>query len=321
MRIGICAALQVGTTAHARGFLHGVLVATCALPGIRRAQLMFFDDGAGAEGGAKAADAFLRARVDAVVGHFASASAAAAIDRYEAAGIPLLLPASTRAQLTRCGGTAFRICASDNLVARHLIEVLRSHGVRSVYLDSDDSLHGHSQLEALHAALGPGEPTLLASAAGADAIVYCGRLRASRIYLETQRALGNQMPIYFTDDAASSELIAGITAPGPVYVVSFPVRPINANHPAAAAYAALFQRPPLLYAMETVAAFSAIEQAANSSLSMLAALRTETFSTPLGQLQFIDGENRYSSVSLWHAAGDELKELTTLAPLDSVQAF
>jgi len=321
MRIGICAALQVDTTVHARGFLHGVLVAACALPGIRRAQLTFFDDGAGAEGGAQAADAFLRARVDAVVGHFASASAAAAIDRYEAAGIPLLLPASTRAQLTRRGGTAFRICASDDLIARHLVEVLRSHGVRRVWLDGDDSLHGRSQLEALHAALGPDAPTRLASSAGADAIVYCGRLRASRIYLETQRALGNRAPIYFTDDAASGALVAGIAAPGPVYVVSFPVRPVDAHHPAAAAYAALFHRPPLLYAMETVAAFAAIEQAANSSLSMLAALRTETFSTPLGRIRFVDGENRYSSVSLWHADGDELKESTTLAPLDSVQAL
>ncbi|WP_256079728.1 ABC transporter substrate-binding protein [Massilia sp. YIM B04103] len=318
MRIGVCAALQVDSTVHARGFLHGVYLAACTLPGIRRAELLFYDDGASAEGGARAAAAFIEAGVHAVIGHFASASAEAALAHYRSAGLPLLLPASTRAGLTRQGSTALRICASDRVLARHAAALLRGQGLQRVCLAGDDSLHGRSQLEELHEALLAAGLQPLPDWRQAQAGVYCGRLKASRAFLLEQRAAGNALPLYFTDDAASPALTARLEVPGEVSVLSFPAGMAAA---ALTPCQAFFGASPLLYTLETLAAFAVLEQAAQASPAplsgpaLLQTLREREFASPLGAIRFAAGENLHAQVSLWRHGGGALREHAILAPL------
>ena len=84
-----------------------------------------------------------------VIGHFASESAAAVVESYAQAGIPLILPASTCAALTEDGRTTFRVCASDRVLAGRLLKFAETQGFKRLALFADPSLHGQQQLREL----------------------------------------------------------------------------------------------------------------------------------------------------------------------------
>ncbi|WP_296260643.1 MULTISPECIES: ABC transporter substrate-binding protein [unclassified Pseudomonas] len=313
MRLGICAALDVGTTLHARSFLRGVYLSNHLFSHVRRAQHLYFDDGASAEGGRAAAERFIEAGVDAVIGHFASDSAAAVAESYAQAGIPLILPASTSAALTAAGSTTFRICASDRLLAKRLLDFAEHAGLHRLALFADPSLHGQRQLHELRNAVdSSGDLStvkIVTDPGQADALVFCGRLKASHRFLVENRAAGCELPLFFTDDAASPALISGLDAPGTVYVVSFPVA---ADLPEAQsvdlAYQQMYGTSAPVYVIETLAAFSLVELAARQRRGLLDALRFDEFSTPAGPVRFNDGENSHARVSLWIYADKRVHE-------------
>lgn len=299
MRLGICAALDARTTVHARSFLRGVFLSSVLFERVRLARHLYFNDRASADGGREAARTFIDAGVDAVIGHFASESAAAVVDRYAAAGIPLILPASTCAALTEDGSTAFRICASDRVLAAHLLTFAESQGLRRLALFADASLHGQRQRVELQQATGT-SVRIVEDAAQADALVFCGRLHTSREFLLRQRAEGNDKPLLFTDDAASPTLVSGVQRIGTVFIISFPVA---GDLPEAGHVDRLYQqiygeRAPV-YALETMAAFSLVHSAGARPHSLLDALREQSFDTPAGAIRFASGENQRARVSLW----------------------
>jgi len=300
MRLGICAALDVGTTLHARSFLRGVYLSSHLFANVRRARHFYFDDGANADGGRAAAKSFIEARVDAVIGHFASESAAAVVETYAQAGIPLILPASTCAALTEEGSTTFRVCASDRVLAKRLLAFAEKQSLLRLALFADPSLHGQQQLHELQDAAKLSTVQIVQNAALADALVFCGRLKASRQFLVENRAAGCGLPLFFTDDAASPALVNGLEHTGTVYVVSFPVA---SDLPEAQSvdlvYQHIYGEQAPVYAIETLAAFSLVDLAAGKRRGLLDALRFEHFSTPAGPISFSNGENDHARVSLW----------------------
>ncbi|HEY0290272.1 MAG TPA: ABC transporter substrate-binding protein [Pseudomonas sp.] len=308
MRLGICAALEVGTTLHARSFLRGVYLASHLFENVRRARHVYFDDNANADGGRAAAKLFIDEKVDAVIGHFASESAAAVVESYAQAGIALILPASTCAALTEDGSTTFRVCASDRVLAQQLLAFSERQGLRRLALFADESLHGQQQLHEIKAA--PKLSTVLVDdAAHADALVFCGRLKASHQFLRGQRAAGCQLPLFFTDDAASPALVGGVSQLGTVYVVSFPVAcDLPEAQSVDRAYQRIFGEQAPVYAIETLAAFALVDQAVQQPEGLLDALRFQHFSTPTGPISFTNGENDRARVSLWVYADKRVHE-------------
>lgn len=309
MRIGICAALDVGTTLHARSFLRGVYLSSHLFGNVRRARHFYFDDGASAEGGRAAARHFIDAQVDAVIGHFASDSAAAVVESYAQAGIPLILPASTCAALTQDGSTTFRVCASDRVLAERLLSFSQQQGFMRLALFADASLHGQQQMHEIQQAMKLSTVQLAGALERADAVVFCGRLKASRQFLVENRAAGCGLPMIFTDDAASPALVSGLEQTGTVYVISFPVASdLPEAQSAELAYQRLYGEPAPVYAIETLAAFALVEGAAGQRRGLLHALRFNQFSTPAGPVSFSNGENDHARVSLWVYADQHVHE-------------
>jgi ABC-type branched-subunit amino acid transport system substrate-binding protein len=309
MRLGICAALDVGTTLHARSFLRGVYLSSHLFSNVRRARHFYFDDGANADGGREAAKRFIEARVDAVIGHFASESAAAVVETYAQAGIPLILPASTCAALTEDGSTTFRVCASDRVLARRLLTFAEGQGLLRLALLADPSLHGQQQLHELQHAAKLSTAKVVTDVNQADALVFCGRLKASRQFLVENRAAGCGLPLFFTDDAASPALVSGLEPTGTVYVVSFPVASdLPEAQSVDLAYQRIYGEQAPVYAIETLAAFSLVDLAARQRRGLLDALRFEQFSTPAGPISFSNGENDHARVSLWVYADQRAHE-------------
>lgn len=309
MRLGICAALDVGTTLHARSFLRGVYLSSHLFSNVRRARHFYFDDGANADGGRAAAKRFIEARVDAVIGHFASESAAAVVETYAQAGIPLILPASTCAALTEDGSTTFRVCASDRVLARRLLTFAEGQGLLRLALFADPSLHGQQQLHELQQAAKLSTAKVVTDVNQADALVFCGRLKASRQFLVENRAAGCGLPLFFTDDAASPALVSGLEQTGTVYVVSFPVASdLPEAQSVDLAYQRIYGEQAPVYAIETLAAFSLVDLAARQRRGLLDALRFEQFSTPAGPISFSNGENDHARVSLWVYADQRAHE-------------
>lgn len=308
MRLGICAALEVSTTLHARSFLRGVYLSSHLFDNVRRARHFYADDKASADGGRAAADLFIRENVDAVIGHFASESAAAVVQTYAQAGIPLILPASTCAALTEQGSTTFRVCASDRVLARELLAFAGSQGLKRLAVFADQSLHGQQQLHELRFANNL-STAVLDDASNADALVFCGRLKASHQFLRERRAAGCQLPLFFTDDAASPALVQGVSRIGTVYVVSFPVASdLPQAQSADRAYQRIFGEQAPVYAIETLTAFALIDRAAQQPEGLLNALKFQQFCTPAGHVRFTNGENDRARVSLWVYADDHVHE-------------
>ncbi|WP_268798762.1 ABC transporter substrate-binding protein [Pseudomonas huanghezhanensis] len=308
MRLGICAALEVSTTLHARSFLRGVCLSSHLFDNVRRARHFYADDKASADGGRAAADLFIRENVDAVIGHFASESAAAVVQTYAQAGIPLILPASTCAALTEQGSTTFRVCASDRVIARQLLTFAGTHGLKRLAVFADQSLHGQQQLHELRFANNL-STAVFDDASNADALVFCGRLKASYQFLRERRAAGCQLPLFFTDDAASPALVQGISRIGTVYVVSFPVASdLPEAQSADRAYQRIFGEQAPVYAIETLSAFALVDRAAQQPEGLLNALKFQQFCTPAGPVSFTNGENDRARVSLWVYADDHVHE-------------
>ncbi|RAU48546.1 MULTISPECIES: ABC transporter substrate-binding protein [unclassified Pseudomonas] len=314
MRLGICAALDVRTTLHARSFLRGVYLSSHLFSHVRRAQHLYFDDGASAEGGQAAAERFIEAGVDAVIGHFASESAAAVIERYAQAGIPLILPASTCARLTEDGRTTFRVCASDRKLAQQLLAFAQEAGLSKLALFADASLHGQRQLLELEQGASLSTVRVVSDPNEADALVYCGRLKASHQFLVDNRAAGCELPLIFTDDAASPALVQGVARPGTIYVVSFPIASDLAEAQGVdQVYQRFYGEHTPVYAIETLAAFSLVDAAARQRRNLLDALRFDHFSTPAGPVSFSNGENDHARVSLWVYADKRVHERRLLS--------
>jgi glycine/D-amino acid oxidase-like deaminating enzyme len=131
----------------------------------------------------------------AVVGHFNSLGAAAAIPLYRAAGIPVLLPLATRPGLLAGGGGVLRWCPDDAAQVDALTRVVRARGNDRFDVVHDGTDYGR-QLAARFS--GAAEP-------GAGAAVVCGTHHGAARVARDMRAGGYAGLLAFTDDCAVAE--------------------------------------------------------------------------------------------------------------------
>lgn len=303
MRIGFTAAFSTEVTIHARGFLQGIFLGAQMYPDIREAEWIFYDDNASVAGGLKAAEFFIRQNVDVVIGHFASESAAAALPLYKTHAIPLILPASTCASLTQRSDLVFRLCASDETLARKLVGYLTRSAVSRYALFCDESLHGRQQASEIETLLVTLPIERVALPGNAEVVIFCGRLKASAEYLKTLRSASLKVPVYLTDDAYSDALFNGISDPGEVIVFSFPpggeqnsVEYQQVQH----SCQTYFKHDLLLYTSETISALSLINHKGLDRRSITNLLKKSNFNTPGGKVSFKTGENKHARIQISH---------------------
>lgn len=101
-KLGISAALTTGLTIHTKTFVAAINDAMSNLPVevSNKIELEWFCDKMSAQGGQEASRHLIDREVHAVIGHFSSRAAAAAIPNYLDAKIPLILPCSSQDDLT-----------------------------------------------------------------------------------------------------------------------------------------------------------------------------------------------------------------------------
>ncbi|WP_338495622.1 ABC transporter substrate-binding protein [Pseudomonas sp. WP18] len=283
--IGISAIFESTRTVHARTFLAAInhFINTHDTTGLT---FIFEDDDASPEGGRRAARRLISRGADVVVGHFSSDAAAGALPLYEAAGIAVLLPAATKQDLVGTLTHAFRLCPSDNDLMTLLARQLLTHGASaSVLLTHDSTAHGESLARSLTALLERTTLRLTTSPERADAVVYCGRLNNSIRYVNALPEQLRDRPIYLTDDALSSWFIEQTDALDSLGIVGLATAGVGLSASET-------------YYQESLAALQ-IASALRHGGPMLDALHTTTFATVMGDVQFRDGENRFTRAALW----------------------
>jgi branched-chain amino acid transport system substrate-binding protein len=108
-----------------------------------RTIIIFADDRADPVRAAQVARRFIDRGVDVVVGHFNSDCAETAAALYAPAGIPLILPASTRPSLTG-GPMVFRICPNDHDQTAAISHFMHEQGLERGAIWTDGSRYGMS---------------------------------------------------------------------------------------------------------------------------------------------------------------------------------
>jgi hypothetical protein len=197
--IACVACLDPNISVHTPGFLRAVETARQVALGAD-VTVTLYDDRACAEGGAKAATQIIAAKPDIVVGHFASSAAMAAAPLYAQAGLPLILPAATRSDLTRHQGV-FRVCDTDRDYVAWLCDAVKGPIHAAL---SDGSAHGNSVVEQVRASNGfvprAATDTVLISGLYRPLLALAGATKAQRLIL--------------TDDADCPDLAGDLVRAG-----------------------------------------------------------------------------------------------------------
>lgn len=302
-RIGLTAHLDGGGSAHTGTFERALQRALVQRASVQRAsaqrtptpspareplaELHVACDGASAERAEAVARRFVDAQVDVVVGHFASAAAAAAAPRYEDAGIPLLLPAATAPPLT-AHANVFRLCPHDGALQAAVTDWLaRPRSWTDLCVLDDGSASARGFADALRAAARriAGVCTV-ASAADAQALFFAGRHHAA---LELVRALGDRLPAHLmlSDDAIHPAMSAELAARGR----------------SAIAFGLDVAEPGVgIYFAETCAAVEialALQCCVTQGLPPIEAVQNLAWPTTLGVVSFDRGENVAARVACW----------------------
>lgn len=145
---------------------------------LEQMDITLFDDKAEPVVAEKVAAAIARSDIDVAIGHFNSDCARAAIPVYRAAGIPLLLPASTAPGLAD-GRSVFRLCADELRQAEAIVSFWRGKLLgQTLRVWTDGSPYGTRLRHQLETAFGntlpdAPQPCDIEAAKGA-VVVYCG---------------------------------------------------------------------------------------------------------------------------------------------------
>lgn len=193
----------------------------------------------------------------AVVGHFNSQGARAALPHYGVAGLPCLLPLATEPGLASLAdGLVLRWCATDDTQARVLLDALAAAGHTRVDVVTDGTAQMDAQAKHLLAAGGVrllprGAPP---SRRRGAVIVVAAHHRAAAMARDL-RAGGFRGQLAFTDDCAVPEFaqLAGAAADGALLAVH-PDGAASRVHQAVTALAAALAADPSLTGPALVAA-------------------------------------------------------------------
>lgn len=159
-------------------------------------------------------------RFDAVIGHFNSLGALAALPVYASAGLPLILPLSTRTGLLDAHpGAALRWCPDDSAQIDRVCRAARSDGHRVLVIAHDGSPNGRGLAGEFAAHPDPSPPLRLIGdeviTVPADAgIVVCGTHVGVAGHLRALRAANPTSACYVTDDCAVAEFARLVGAEG-----------------------------------------------------------------------------------------------------------
>lgn len=159
-------------------------------------------------------------RYRAVIGHFNSYGARAALPHYRRAGIPVLLPLSTgTGLLDGGGGGALRWCADDHGQVVALAAAAHRLGVGELLVTDDGSAYGAALAADFLGLAGPVRVRRLSAESDvpcAGAIAVCGTHVGAAATAARLRAAGFGGVLYFPDDCAVpefAELVAGHDGP------------------------------------------------------------------------------------------------------------
>jgi glycine/D-amino acid oxidase-like deaminating enzyme len=143
----------------------------------------------------------------AVIGHFNSLGAAAALPIYRSAGIPVLLPLSTGSGLLAGGGGgALRWCAEDRGQLAALAQAAQCRGVPELQATDDGSANGGHLAAAACGLAGLTLPVRRLPAGGPPealgALMVCGTYTGAAAAANRLHAAGFRGTFFFTDDCA-----------------------------------------------------------------------------------------------------------------------
>lgn len=236
--------------------------------------IKLFNDNADADTAAQVAADICEWRPHAVIGHFASAAAAAAAPAYAALDIPLLLPAATARHLT-LSATTYRICDHDDTYAQAIEHFCRRHYLRLDEIRHDGSVHGRSVADAVRNQAAVSEH-------GRRCILFSGSFRRSVEFMA--ECDGKGATLLLTDDALAPEIIAPARAyGGDVFIIGLVPKPQGQDAEALhKAYRAAYGSEPGCYFWETIAAMQIAAMARGPNL------QAKAWSTVLGELRFDD---------------------------------
>ncbi|MEI7375995.1 ABC transporter substrate-binding protein [Dickeya chrysanthemi] len=303
-RIACVACLDVRRSVHTTTFLRAVELAQSELlPD--NVELRLFDDGASADGARQAIQQVMDWKADAVVGHFASASADVAAPYYAQHQRPLFLPAATAHLLTE-HATTYRLCDSDKDYGRWLQQLMIQQAWLPALITHDGSLHGASVAGQIDGAMETVFPQVLKT----NTTVFSGSYSASLDYAVTwAKQSTEQARLILTDDAWSAALVPELLARGVslparhIYVAGLQPLPVG---DAAMRIRAIWRRrwgdEPGCYFWETLAA-----------LEVACRFPDIPSQTVMGQLRF-DAlrESRPGSYRLWQAGVEGLRRVDSL---------
>ena len=323
-RIGLSANLSNGDSVHRRTFLRAAEMALEPLSGSNpQVELNYVCDGANAEAAVHAAHEFVAWEADVVVGHYASAAAAAAAEIYRPHGIPLLLPAATADALIEPGGVLFRLCDADRALAQALVRDLeRTYAVKTLAIQHDESLHGRALSSNIRAAAEASDMAVGPDEEAVDAVVFAGRFPESVSFLRAHANGGPPRRLVLTDDAVSPELARELPGFDPEVLLYGPRPPTTFPHAEniVVAYQQLYQTIPGIYFLETYAALEIVRQYLDlgppNRASFREALRQRLWQTVLGPVQFRNNEGGASRYGRWRFARGELGYEETLGGTD-----
>jgi hypothetical protein len=314
LKVGVSALFDPGDTPHARTFLRAMTVARNFIPALAQMQWHFLDDGADRIRAEQVAQQLVAEQVDLVIGHFSSDAAIGAAPIYRQAGIALLTPAATIDCLTQDHHNVFRFCPSDRQLATDLLRWLRRQGWQTLHIDADHSAHGQALAKVIaQAARNSGmQQTLLREQAQVE--VFAGRLHSSREHWRQRRLAGSHRPLMLTDDAASPHLGNAAASDSNTWVIGFGHAEQGAGYCAGSVqHQALFADAPETYYRESLLLFHVLGELARRSwqrAELLHALNHNTFTTPLGDVSFDQGERRGACNRIWRVGPHGLQAVS-----------
>lgn len=301
IRLACVACMDERRSVHTPTYLRAVeLAQELLLP--EQATVRLFDDGASAEGAARAAQAIVAWAPDAIVGHFASSAAAVAAPLYAQHHLPLFLPAATAKHLTHYP-TTWRLCDNDEDYAAWLRQRFKRQDRLPLFISDDGSVHGKSVTQHLSGIASTGGPDR------ARTTFYAGSYRHALAWtIRWAQQAPEDAHLILGDDAWSAELVPALLSAGidlstrQIFVAAVMAQPVGKQAEAiTTAWRQRWDGLPGCYFWETLAALQV-------------ACRYPDFpaQTVMGKLSFnAQRESHPNSFSLWQATNNGLEAVAT----------
>jgi len=298
-RIGLSADLSRSGSIHTDTFRRAIryLIEKVIPLSDRKVELLVTDDGACAAGARTAAHYFAQQRVHAVVGHYASDAAYAALPIYEEANIPLLLPAATSDGLTIRHRNAFRLCPPDKLQIQMMNEFVAAGSCRRVRVVSDESVQGLEMTRRIESEFARYGQRLVRNKE--DLVIFLGRFHSAERFIRNDCG---EAPVLLSDDVFHPKLIkVKLTTPRQLFVCGlddFSEEPRSRG--ATVWHQQLYQRGPSCYFHETIAAtehaVSVLREGIGNRMADMASKQSDTV---IGRLDLRLQENPSANYYIW----------------------